>query len=112
MRFGVLGQFHGFSQTFMTTKLMSSRQVEQDTKEHYAKKAHQWGKGKYQLLRHDANPSTKFANHAPALKLLDPSITLILCGKNGHSDWDRYVLQESMQWIDMHSIHMYTYGKE
>lgn len=66
-------------------------QVEQDTKEHYAKKAHQWAK---------------------ALKLLDPSITLILCGKNGHSDWDRYVLQESIQWIDMHSIHMYTFGKE
>ncbi|CZR54882.1 related to alpha-L-arabinofuranosidase 1 [Phialocephala subalpina] len=66
-------------------------QVEQDTMEHYAKKAHQWGK---------------------ALKLLDPSIKLILCGKNGHSDWDRYVLQKSMRWIDMHSIHMYTFDKE
>lgn len=54
----------------------------------------------------------KITDHAIALKLLDPSITLILCGKNGHSDWDRYVLQEAIQWIDMHSIHMYTYGTE
>ncbi|KAJ9650161.1 hypothetical protein H2198_010523 [Neophaeococcomyces mojaviensis] len=62
-------------------------QVEQHTKEDYAKKACQWAK---------------------ALKLLDPSITLILCGQNGHSDWDRYVLQQCIKWTDMHSIHMYT----
>ncbi|KAH9206240.1 glycoside hydrolase superfamily [Leptodontidium sp. 2 PMI_412] len=62
-------------------------QVEQDTKENYAKRAYQWGK---------------------ALKLLDPSIVLILCGKNGHSDWDRYVLTECIRITDMHSIHMYT----
>jgi alpha-N-arabinofuranosidase len=47
-----------------------------------------------------------------ALKLLDPSIQLILCGKNGHSDWDRYVLQKCIKWTDMHSIHMYTCDKE
>ncbi|KAH8649796.1 alpha-l-arabinofuranosidase [Xylariales sp. PMI_506] len=61
-------------------------QVEQDSKEHYAKKAIQWAK---------------------ALKLLDPSIKLILCGRDGTSDWDRYVLQKCIRYIDMHSIHFY-----
>lgn len=45
------------------------------------------------------------------LKLQDPAIKLILCGKNGHSDWDRYVLQECIKYIDMYSIHMYTSDK-
>ncbi|KAI1871154.1 uncharacterized protein JN550_004599 [Neoarthrinium moseri] len=61
-------------------------QVEQNLKEDYAKKAIQWAK---------------------ALKLLDPSIKLILCGRDGCSDWDRYVLQECSRYIDMHSIHFY-----
>ncbi|KAH6894660.1 alpha-l-arabinofuranosidase [Thelonectria olida] len=65
-------------------------QVEQHTKEDYAKKAVQWAK---------------------ALKLLDPSITLVLCGKDGISDWDRYTLQQCVRWIDMHSIHYYSMGK-
>jgi alpha-N-arabinofuranosidase len=65
-------------------------QVEQHSKEDYAKKAFQWAK---------------------ALKLQDPAIKLILCGKNGHSDWDRYVLQECIKYTDMHSIHMYTSDK-
>jgi alpha-N-arabinofuranosidase len=65
-------------------------QVEQHSKEDYAKKAYQWAK---------------------ALKLQDPAIKLILCGKNGHSDWDRYVLQKCIKYTDMHSIHMYTSDK-
>ncbi|KAJ4288914.1 hypothetical protein N0V90_011255 [Kalmusia sp. IMI 367209] len=79
-------------------------QVAQLTKEDYAKKAYQWAK---------------------ALKLLDPSITLILCGETGYSSWDYYVLKECVTWsvhglggdrtkslIDMHSIHVYTADKE
>ncbi|KAF2258190.1 glycoside hydrolase [Lojkania enalia] len=79
-------------------------QVAQLTKEDYAKKAYQWAK---------------------ALKLLDPSITLILCGETGYSSWDYYVLKECVKWdvhglggdrtkslIDMHSIHIYTADKE
>lgn len=76
-------------------------QVEQMTKEDYSKKAYQWAK---------------------AMKLLDPSITLILCGETGHSSWDFYTLKECVRWdthalgagnitaslIDMHSIHIYT----
>jgi alpha-N-arabinofuranosidase len=79
-------------------------QVAQLTKEDYAKQAYQWAK---------------------AFKLLDPSITLILCGETGTSSWDYYVLNQCMKWnghalggdptkalIDMHSIHMYTADKE
>ena len=75
-------------------------QVEQSTKEDYAKKAYQWAK---------------------ALKLLDPSIELVLCGETGHAVWDQYVLKECVKpdshalggsadksLIDMHSIHIYT----
>ncbi|KAF7554304.1 hypothetical protein G7Z17_g2999 [Cylindrodendrum hubeiense] len=65
-------------------------QVEQHSKEDYAKKAIQWSR---------------------ALKLLDPSIVLILCGKDGYSDWDRYTLQKCIKSIDMHSIHYYSMGK-
>lgn len=79
-------------------------QVGQMTKEDYAKKAYQWAK---------------------ALKLLDPSIELILCGETGYSTWDSYVLKECIKWdvhslggsmtaslISMHSIHIYTAAAE
>ena len=79
-------------------------QVAQMTKETYAEKAYQWAK---------------------AIKLLDPSIELILCGKDGTSTWDTCVLKECIKWnvhalagstvkplIDMHSIHIYTASKE
>lgn len=39
---------------------------------------------------------------------MDPSITLVLCGKNGYSDWDRHVLQHCLRYTDMHSIHLYV----
>jgi len=58
---------------------------------------------------------------AKALKLLDPSITLVLCGETGFSSWDHTILSECVRWsphqlggsvksqlIDMVSIHMYT----
>ncbi|KFH47433.1 alpha-L-arabinofuranosidase C-like protein [Hapsidospora chrysogenum ATCC 11550] len=79
-------------------------QVAQTTKEAYAHKAYQWAK---------------------ALKLLDPSIQLILCGETGHSSWDAHVLKECVRFdlhglggsttaslIDMHSIHIYTASKD
>ena len=58
---------------------------------------------------------------AKALKLLDPSIKLVLCGKEGGNSWDHNVLKYCLRerpkadlgsqrppLIDMHSIHMYT----
>lgn len=75
-------------------------QVMQMTQEAYAERAHQWAK---------------------ALKSLDPSIQLILCGKEGATTWDYYTLkhclrpaglsdlgEERVPFIDMHSIHLYT----
>lgn len=74
------------------------------TKEDYAKKAYQWAK---------------------ALKLLDPSIELVLCGETGHSSWDFHVLKNCVKFdthslggdttaslISMHSIHIYTASKD
>ncbi|KKA29358.1 hypothetical protein TD95_001955 [Thielaviopsis punctulata] len=79
-------------------------QIAQMTKEAYAHQAWQWAK---------------------ALKLLDPSIQLILCGETGLSAWDAHVLQSCIRWephalggasdkalIAMHSIHMYTADAE
>ena len=66
-------------------------QVGQLSKEDYAKKAFQWGK---------------------ALKLIDPNIELILCGETGHSSWDYYVLQQAISVTSMHSIHIYSIGKD
>lgn len=68
-------------------------QVEQMTKEAYATKAVQWAK---------------------ALRLLDPSLCLILCGQDGQSSWDHHVLHECVPAgaADMHSIHIYTAAQE
>ncbi|KAL2886985.1 glycoside hydrolase family 51 protein [Ceratocystis lukuohia] len=75
-------------------------QISQMTKEQYAHQAWQWAK---------------------ALKLLDPSLKLILCGETGLSSWDTHVLKQCIKWephalagnqgkalVDMHSIHIYT----
>ncbi len=66
-------------------------QVGQMTCEDYCKRAAQWGK---------------------ALKLLDPSLCLILCGETGTTSWDHQVLQAAIPWSDMHSIHIYTCSNE
>ncbi|GMM33032.1 hypothetical protein DASC09_003570 [Saccharomycopsis crataegensis] len=62
-------------------------QVGQMTKEDYAKKAAEWAK---------------------AIKLLDPNVQLISCGCTGLDNWDHHVLDKLINWVDMHSIHMYT----
>ncbi|KAI9741363.1 MAG: hypothetical protein M1834_003080 [Cirrosporium novae-zelandiae] len=74
-------------------------QVGQMTPEAYADRAIQWAK---------------------ALKLLDPTLCLILCGKEGATTWDFKVLKHCLQplnnplstssvpLVDMHSIHLYT----
>ena len=75
-------------------------QISQMTAENYAHKALQWAK---------------------ALKLLDSSIELVLCGREGPCEWDVKVLKHCLResgiddlgemrvpLIDMHSIHLYT----
>lgn len=79
-------------------------QVCQASQEAYAEKAYQWAK---------------------AIKLVDPSIQLILCGKVGPTDCDHHVLGQCLRptgtddiapsprppLVDLHSIHYYTAGK-
>ncbi len=59
----------------------------QQTAEDYAKNADQWGK---------------------AIKLLDPNIVLVSCGKTGVDNWDYHVLNQLINRVDLHSIHIYT----
>jgi alpha-L-arabinofuranosidase len=79
-------------------------QINQMTAEAYAEQAYQWAK---------------------ALKLIDPSIQLVLCGREGSNNWDHRVLTHLLRprgidelgefrvnLIDMHSIHIYTRGKD
>lgn len=62
-------------------------QVLQATASDYAKKAFQWAK---------------------SIRLLDPSVKLVLCGETGYAAWDLAVLRECVSLVDMHSIHIYT----
>nr|KAK5441268.1 hypothetical protein LTR18_007112 [Exophiala xenobiotica] len=79
-------------------------QLNQMTQEAYAERAFQWAK---------------------ALKLLDPSIQLILCGKEGPTSWDYTALKHNLRpaglsdlgeerfpLVDMHSIHIYTASED
>ncbi|KIW24216.1 uncharacterized protein PV07_09944 [Cladophialophora immunda] len=85
-------------------EMWGSWQVNQMTQEAYAERALQWAK---------------------ALKLLDPTIQLVLCGKEGATSWDYHTLKHCLQpagrsdlgedrvpLIDMHSIHLYTASDE
>jgi alpha-N-arabinofuranosidase len=42
------------------------------------------------------------------MRLTDPSIKLVGCGKDGWSDWDRIVIDGLAPYVDFHSIHLYT----
>jgi len=50
----------------------------------------------------------KAKSFAFVMKRTDPSIELIGCGHNGVSDWDVTVLDGLAQFVDYHSIHLYT----
>ena len=78
---------HGVRYWCLGNEVYGDWQVAQDTKEAYAAKATQWAK---------------------AIRLLDPSVKLVLCGYNGADEWDAYVLRECVQWVDYHSIHFYS----
>ncbi len=50
----------------------------------------------------------KAREFAKVMRLTDPTITLIACGKDGLSDWDRIVIDGLARYVDFHSIHIYT----
>ena len=45
---------------------------------------------------------------ARAIKMVDPTVKLVSCGKNGWSNWDMYVIDRLAGLVDMHSVHIYT----
>jgi alpha-N-arabinofuranosidase len=45
---------------------------------------------------------------AMVMKRTDPSIELIGCGQNGWSEWDEITINGLAEFIDYHSIHLYT----
>lgn len=50
----------------------------------------------------------KAIEFAKVMKLTDPGIQLVSCGRNGWSDWDRVVLHGLARLVDYHAIHIYT----
>lgn len=50
----------------------------------------------------------KAREFAKVMKLTDPSIELVSCGKDGWSEWDFTVLKGLAPVIDFHAIHIYT----
>ncbi|KAI0763061.1 glycoside hydrolase [Trametes elegans] len=62
-------------------------QVGQQTASAYATKARQW---------------------AHAIRLVDPSVILVGCGETGVNHWDGVVLDELVDKVELHSIHLYT----
>jgi len=45
---------------------------------------------------------------ARALRMLDPNIQLVSCGKTGWNEWDRIVVEGMARLVDYHSLHIYT----
>ena len=65
--------------------------------------------GSWQIGNLNAHDYVKKARaFAMVMKRTDPSIELIGCGQNGWSEWDEIVLSGLAEFIDYHSIHLYT----
>ncbi|KAI0027414.1 glycoside hydrolase [Vararia minispora EC-137] len=45
---------------------------------------------------------------AHALKLIDPNIVLVSCGKTGLDEWDNVILRNVCDKVQLHSVHLYT----
>lgn len=81
---------HGVRYWCLGNEIHGDWQVAQTSKEVYAAMAIQWAK---------------------AIRMLDPTVKLVLCGNHGFNDWDEYVLQQCVGWVDYHSIHHYSEQK-
>lgn len=65
--------------------------------------------GRWQVGALDATDYVKRATeYAKILLWTDPGIELVSCGWNGHSEWDREVIEGLARWVRWHSVHMYT----
>ena len=47
----------------------------------------------------------KARSWAHALRMVDPTIKLVLCGREGANDWDFEILKHCIDIVDWHSIH-------
>jgi alpha-L-arabinofuranosidase len=45
---------------------------------------------------------------ARAIRMIDPNVKLVSCGKTGWDVWDRVVIDAMAGIVDLHSIHIYT----
>src|SRR5262245_25590689 len=65
--------------------------------------------GSWQIGNLNAHDYVKKARaFAAVMKRTDPSIQLVSCGQNGWSEWDEIVLSGLAEFVDFHSIHLYT----
>ncbi len=65
--------------------------------------------GKWQIGMLSAEDYVKKAvEFAKVMKWIDPTIQLVSCGQTGNEDWDRIVLNGLAEYVDYHSIHIYT----
>jgi alpha-L-arabinofuranosidase len=65
--------------------------------------------GSWQIGNLSAHDYVKKARaFAMVMKRTDPSIQLVACGQNGWSEWDEIVLAGLAEFVDFHSIHLYT----
>jgi len=73
-----------------------------------------WGLGNelYGAWQIGSLPAHDYVKKARAFALLmkrtDPSVRLISCGQDGWSEWDEIVLDGLAEFVDYHSIHLYT----
>jgi alpha-N-arabinofuranosidase len=65
--------------------------------------------GAWQIGNTSAHDYVKKARaFALVMKRTDPSIQLVGCGHNGWSEWDEIALSGLAEFVDYHSIHLYT----
>jgi alpha-N-arabinofuranosidase len=65
--------------------------------------------GDYQVGQLTANEYVAKARaFAKVMKRTDGSLRFVACGRNGHDEWDRIVLEGLADLVEFHSIHIYT----
>src|SRR3712207_4428647 len=65
--------------------------------------------GDYQVGQLTANEYVAKARaFAKVMKRTDGSLRFVSCGRNGHHEWDRIVLEGLADLVEFHSIHIYT----
>jgi alpha-N-arabinofuranosidase len=65
--------------------------------------------GSWQIGNLNAHDYVKKARAcAMVMRRTDPSIALVSCGQTGWSEWDEIVLTGLAEFVDFHSIHLYT----